>query len=217
MWVATASGPTSAAAPRSCVSPSFHGRTLRLTVNNQQASVDSEGCCLCPMPPPCLVCCCEGLTQGRGGNAIQVRYDASSGILTRTDGCAGSCGLALNQDWDKVSPGTEISSFRCGVTPWCAHSSMRFDLMSDGTIVPRKDHTVCVGFEGSKAKLVSQGSVNACVFDDILRGASVAGTALGHMAMERGARIGGLHQVDMVQGHVVTAQPASQVQVQMQA
>ena len=173
---------------RTCISDSFHGRTLRLTANGGRDSVDPDGCfCCCPMPPPCLICCCAAHVQGTGGTgAVRVRYDAPSGILTRVDGWSGACGLILNQDWGEVSPGTGISSFRCGLTPCCTHDDAQFDVMSDGTIVPRKDHTVCVGFEGGKTVLVPVGHAGACIFDDVLRGAA-ASAAPAHAAMSRGA------------------------------
>ena len=100
-------------------------------------------------------------------NAVRVRYDAPSGILTRVDGCSGKCGLILNPHWGEVKPGTAINSFRCGLTPCCAYDAARFDIMSDGTIVPRKDHAVCVGFEKGKTVLMPVGHADACVFDVI--------------------------------------------------
>ena len=159
---------------RACVSSSFHGRTLRLTANGGRDSVDPEGCvCCCLMPPPCLICCCAEHVRGTGtgvdgsDNAVRVRYDAPSGILTRVDGCSGKCGLILNPHWGEVKPGTAINSFRCGLTPCCAYDAARFDIMSDGTIVPRKDHAVCVGFEKGKTVLMPVGHADACVFDVI--------------------------------------------------
>jgi hypothetical protein len=178
----TTSAEDAAAAPapppppdsRACVSSSFHGRTLRLTANGGRDSVDPEGCvCCCLMPPPCLICCCAEHVRGTGtgvdgsDNAVRVRYDAPSGILTRVDGCSGKCGLILNPHWGEVKPGTAINSFRCGLTPCCAYDAARFDIMSDGTIVPRKDHAVCVGFEKGKTVLMPVGHADACVFDVI--------------------------------------------------
>ena len=179
-----ATAATAAAAPptrssdRICISASLHGTTLRFTANGGRDSVDPDGCfCCCPVPPPCLVCCCAGHVRGTGtaatgdnSNAVRVRYDAPSGILTRVDGLSGRCGLIWNQDWGHVSPGTTISSFRCGLTPCCAHDAGQFDLMSDGTIVPRRDHEVCVGFDKrGRTVLVPVGHDDACVFDDVLR------------------------------------------------
>ncbi|MGB1604861.1 MAG: zinc-ribbon domain-containing protein [Promethearchaeia archaeon] len=181
----TTSAEEAAAAPapppppdsRACVSSSFHGRTLRLTANGGRDSVDPNGFCCCLMPPPCLICCCAPHVRGTGSgtgvdgsdNAVRVRYDAPSGILTRVDGCAGKCGLHLQHDsfTGEVKPGQQIQSFRCGLTPCCAYKTAQFDIMSDGTIVPRKDHAVCVGFEKGKTVLVPVGHADACVFDVI--------------------------------------------------
>ena len=179
---AAATAPPTRSSGRICISATLHGTTLRLTANGGKDSVDPDGCfCCCPMPPPCLVCCCAGHVRGTGtagttstggDHAVRVRYDAPSGILTRVDGLSGRCGLIWNQDWGHVSPGTSISSFRCGLTPCCAHDAGQFDLMSDGTIVPRRDHAVCVGFDQrGRTVLVPVGHADACVFDDVLRAA----------------------------------------------
>ena len=196
----TATAPPTRSSDRICISATLHGTTLRLTANGGRDSVDPDGCfCCCPMPPPCLVCCCAGHVRGTGttstggivynGNgannnninhAVRVRYDAPSGILTRVDGLSGKYGLIWNQDWGHVSPGTTISSFRCGLTPCCAHDAGQFDLMSDGTIVPRRDHAVCVGFDKrGRTVLVPVGHDDACVFDDVLACAAPASVAMG--------------------------------------
>ena len=160
------------------VSAKFDNAVLRLTLSNKPGrAVTNNGpcCCIC-MPPPCMLCCCQENIEGPAGNANSVRYNLATGNLVRTDQCAGMWGFRLDQNMDKQEPGTEVGSFRCGLTPWCGDNSAKWDLMSNGTIVPRKNPAVCLGGgpEYKKLTLVPVGSPDAYIFEDILRGTGAA-------------------------------------------
>ena len=125
-----------------------------------------------------MVCFCQEHQEGPAYAANTVRYIAAKGNLTRTDQCAGTLGLRLNQDYGTTTPGTTVGSFCCGLTPCCADDSAQWDLMANGTIVPRSNHAVCIGAKSagaagshkSKLILVPVGSPEALIFEDILRG-----------------------------------------------
>jgi hypothetical protein len=154
------------AGDRRVVSKNFNGRRITFTLSNYPGQgVNLTGDCCMPMPPPCFMCCCSDLHIGGEASAVSFVYDEPSGQFERPECCC----QHLHVEWTNYSPGTKVLSFKCGIC--CTPDNERWDIMSDGTIVPRGKSGLVLGLiskDGGRTGLVARGDPNTLFFKELM-------------------------------------------------
>ena len=98
---------------------------------------------------------------------MDVKY--IDGRLIRTDSC--SCSQALNVDWDNLTEGNTVGTFKCGCIS-LNNDSNKFDVLDDGTIALRCNHDLVLGTDMNSMgiRLVKKDDkTNRLVFRDMLQ------------------------------------------------
>ena len=151
------------------ISRFFDKKRLRLTIESASGMQTNEAIVLtgdeCMVGPPCIMCCCSALILGADDNAASFVYHYRSGQLERPEACF----QHMHVEWERFEPGTKVTSFKCGWLP-CPQNEA-FNLMSDGTIRPRRDHDLTLGvgkWNDGKLSLVPAGDPMQLRFRELL-------------------------------------------------
>jgi len=123
--------------------------------------VEAEYCCFPCIP--CGICVCstfELVQMDHEKEAVMVRYDAKTKMLRNVERHAQSLVL----EWDRSSPGTGVTSWGCRGCP-AAAKGYGWDVMSDGSILPERDHKLAIGYNGSTLIVENRGSSKIIQFD----------------------------------------------------